>query len=306
MLKNGVGQSESNKRCLIADTLARLLNYLIISLVLFYFIGQTFPLTSRLFSNVEISWTQEIYELPSSPILLGVLVVTGLFPLIDEKKKRIIGNQKLFWGLLIGSALLPVFLLFKTSISVYGAIGFWVSTFLILAWISKGWVLIRTKRSSFYKIFMIGMILVHIGLGLTAIGILGSENLSNQHDITINPEEATEIDGLVFQEQKRDQVITESRTEIYTLEISLVDQDSEPVILKPDLEFYPKMNLLYAKPAIDTGLIRDVQVIISEWENPQGEGAALRVNIQPLISWIWIGGAVMILGGIVLLLTGRR
>jgi len=306
LLKNRVFRAENNKSGLIAEKLARLFNILIISLVIFYFIGQTFPLTSRLFSNVDIIWTQEIYELLSSPLLLGVLVITGLFPLIDEKKRRIIGNQILFWGLIFGSTLLPVYLLLNTSTSVYGAIGFLVSAFLILAWISKGWVLIRTKRSIVQKSIIIGMILVHIGVGFTAIGILGSENLFSQNEIIVNSEEQTEIDGLVFQEQKREQEISESRTEIYTLEISMVDQDSELIVLKPDLEYYPKMNLLYARPAIDTGLIRDVQVVISEWENPSGSGAVLRITEQPLISWIWIGGVVMILGGIILLFTGRK
>ena len=110
----------------------------------------------------------------------------------------------------------------------------------------------------------------------------------------------------VTRDTRRDIEITESRREIYTLKVSLTDRGSEPVILKPDLEYFPKMNLLYARPAIDASLIRDVQVIISEWERSTGEGAVLRINIQPLISWIWTGGAVMTLGGIILFFTGKK
>jgi cytochrome c biogenesis factor len=64
--------------------------------------------------------------------------------------------------------------------------------------------------------------------------------------------------------------------------------------------------MLYARPAIDSNLAGDVQLILSEWESMIGSGAGVRVNIQPLILWLWIGGITMSLGGTILLLTARR
>jgi cytochrome c-type biogenesis protein CcmF len=298
-----VESSDSNS---IADKLANLLNVSIILLVLIYFVGQTFPLTSLLFIGQKVSWTQEIYERLSSPVLLAVMGLTALFPLADEKSGKLIGNIRLAVVLLAGSAIFPIYLLFNTPINLYGAFGFWIVGFLILAWLVKLGSEMVKKKTLVLKVFSLGMVLVHLGLGLTAWGILGSENLSRQYDISIEVGEQKEIGGFSITGQSREMKITEMRTEIYMFNILMQEPGRGQKVLTPDLEYYPKLNTLYARPAIDSNLVGDVQLILSEWESTIGSGAGVRVNVQPLISWLWIGGLVMGLGGLVILFTAGK
>jgi cytochrome c-type biogenesis protein CcmF len=162
------------------------------------------------------------------------------------------------------------------------------------------------KQSLILKIFSLGMVLIHLGLGFTAWGILGSENLSRQYDISIEVGEHKEVGGLSLTGQSRDMKITEMRTEIYLFNILMQDEGGGQNKLTPDLEYYPKLQTLYARPAIDSNLAGDVQLILSEWESTIGSGAGLRVNVQPLIIWLWIGGIMISLGGTVLLFTARK
>ncbi|MBM3136941.1 MAG: hypothetical protein FJZ98_02010, partial [Chloroflexi bacterium] len=295
--------SEANS---IAEMLARLFNVSLIVLVLIYFVGQTFPLTSQLFSGQKINWTQDMYERLSSPVLLAVMGLTALFPLADEKKGKVIGNTRLTVLLLVASSFLPIYLLFNTPISLYGAFGFWVVNFLMIAWLVKLTGEIVKKKPIFLKAFSLGMVLIHLGLGFTAFGILGSENLSRQYDISIDVGEQKEVGGLSLTGQNREMKITEMRSEIYLFNILLQDEVGGKKILTPDLEYYPKLQILYARPAIDSNLAGDVQFILSEWESSIGSGAGVRVNVQPLIIWLWIGGIMMTLGGSVLLFTGKK
>lgn len=298
-----VESSDSNS---IAEKLANLFNVSIILLVLIYFVGQTFPLTSQLFTGQKVSWTQEIYERLSSPILLAVMGLTALFPLADEKSGKLIGNIRLAVVLLAGSAIFPIYLLFNTPINLYGAFGFWIVGFLLLAWLVKLGSDMVKKKSLVMKIFSLGMVLIHLGLGFTALGILGSENLSRQYDTTIEVGEQKEIGGFTLTGQSRDMKITEMRTEIYLFSILLQEHGRAQTVLTPDLEYYPKLNTLYARPAINSNLTGDVQLILSEWESTIGSGAGVRVNVQPLISWLWIGALVMGLGGLVILFTSKK
>jgi cytochrome c-type biogenesis protein CcmF len=298
-----VESSDSNS---IADKLANLLNVSIILLVLIYFVGQTFPLTSLLFIGQKVSWTQEIYERLSSPVLLAVMGITALFPLAEEKSGKLIGNIRLAVVLLAGSAIFPIYLLFNTPINLYGAFGFWTVGFLILAWLVKLGSEMVKKKTLVLKVFSLGMVLVHLGLGFTAWGILGSENLSRQYDISIEVGEQKEIGGLSITGQSRGMKITEMRTEIYMFNILMQEPGRGQKVLTPDLEYYPKLNTLYARPAIDSNLVGDVQLILSEGESTIGSGAGVRVNVQPLISWLWIGGLVMGLGGLVILFTAGK
>jgi len=299
-------QTESSESNPMAEMLARLFNFSLVLLVFIYFFGQTYPLTSQLITGQKLNWTQDIYERLSSPVLLAVLGLTALFPLVDEKRERLIGNLRLASLLLAGSTIFPIYLLFNTSISLYGASGFWLVGFLLFAWLVKFASEIVKKKSFVLKIFSLGMVLIHLGLGLTAWGILGSENLSRQYDISIEVGEQKEVGGISLMGQSRDMEITAMRTEIYKLNILMQDEGGRQKILTPDLEYYPKLQTLYARPAIDSNLAGDVQLILSEWESTIGNGAGVRVIVQPLIIWLWIGGITMSLGGLVLLFTARK
>mgnify|MGYP003378005385 FL=1 len=47
--------------------------------------------------------------------------------------------------------------------------------------------------------------------------------------------------------------------------------------------------------SIRMGLSEDLYVVLAGWEGT-GESASFKVYVNPLMSWMWIGGMVMILG----------
>jgi cytochrome c-type biogenesis protein CcmF len=49
----------------------------------------------------------------------------------------------------------------------------------------------------------------------------------------------------------------------------------------------------------------DLYVILSSFER-DGSSATIKVIINPMISWIWIGGVVILLGVLVAVLPERR
>jgi cytochrome c-type biogenesis protein CcmF len=73
--------------------------------------------------------------------------------------------------------------------------------------------------------------------------------------------------------------------------------------LKPEKRFYPVAQMPTTEAAIDYNLARDVYVVIGDQQ--QDGGWTVRTYIKPMTNWIWIGCALMALGG-VLSLTDRR
>jgi hypothetical protein len=53
--------------------------------------------------------------------------------------------------------------------------------------------------------------------------------------------------------------------------------------------------------AIDRGLGEDLFLILGETDE-EGEAAVIRAVVNPLVTWIWIGSALLVLGGVVALL----
>ena len=298
--------TEGSDSARLSEKLARLFNVFLIILVMIYFVGQTFPLTSQLFTDNTSKWTPKNYELISSPVLLAILFITAVFPLSDDKTGKPFSNLRFVIPLVIVSALVPVYLLLETPIGLYGAFGFWITGCLILAWLGKLGKELSACNPFALKINSFGMVLIHLGLGCAALGILGSENLSSQHNVLIEVGEQVEVDGLTLLSGSREFQTNEMGTDIYFFNITVKGTDRvKPIILTPQLEYFPKIKTMYARPAIYSNFTSDVQLILNEWGSVSGS-TSIRVNIQPLMLWLWIGGLVMSLGGVIILVTGKK
>jgi cytochrome c-type biogenesis protein CcmF len=75
--------------------------------------------------------------------------------------------------------------------------------------------------------------------------------------------------------------------------------------LTPGQRFYPNQQSPFASVDARYHLTEDLYVILSAFER-DGSAATIKVIINPMISWIWIGGVVILLGVLVAVLPERR
>ena len=77
----------------------------------------------------------------------------------------------------------------------------------------------------------------------------------------------------------------------------------EATVLSPQLRRYHKSAKPNSEVAIRSTFLRDVRLALLE--TPGGErGAAIHAIITPLVSWIWIGSALMCAGAMMCLTAG--
>jgi cytochrome c-type biogenesis protein CcmF len=75
--------------------------------------------------------------------------------------------------------------------------------------------------------------------------------------------------------------------------------------LTPGQRFYPNQQTPFASVDARYHWNEDLYVILSAFER-NGSSATIKVLINPMISWIWIGGVVILLGVLVAVLPERR
>ncbi len=76
--------------------------------------------------------------------------------------------------------------------------------------------------------------------------------------------------------------------------------------LRPGQRIYPTSQSPFASVDIRFGPTKDLYVILGGFDR-EGRWATLRAQIHPMIAGIWLGGAVVLLGGLVALWPqGRR
>jgi len=77
-------------------------------------------------------------------------------------------------------------------------------------------------------------------------------------------------------------------------------------VYEPALHQFPFASQAIGSPSVRVGVLDDIYLTLVA--APEGDGAAavVGVNIQPLVSWLWIGGGLMGFGTVLAAWPGRR
>jgi cytochrome c-type biogenesis protein CcmF len=76
-------------------------------------------------------------------------------------------------------------------------------------------------------------------------------------------------------------------------------------VYEPAISRYTQSGMLIGTPSVRTSFVEDIYLTLDEVAR-NGGPATIRVAIKPLIIWIWIGGAIVVLGTLLAIYPGQR
>ncbi len=147
-----------------------------------------------------------------------------------------------------------------------------------------------------------GMTLGHVGLAVTVIGIAFSQNYSVERDVRMKAGDHVEIHHyrFVFRE------VRDAQGPNWRGAVGIIDvlRDGRPeTTLRAEKRAYNSNGVVMTEAAIDGGLTRDLYAALGE---PLDDGSwAVRLYYKPFVRWIWYGGLLMALGGLLCMLDPR-
>ncbi|MCH6485474.1 heme lyase CcmF/NrfE family subunit [Pseudoxanthomonas sp. LH2527] len=167
------------------------------------------------------------------------------------------------------------------------------------AWVGLGtlrFVWQRLRANGRFTPEMLGMTLAHTGVAVFLVGALLVEALNVQRELAVKPGQTVEVGRWGFHFQGVDE--TQGPNYLSDRGHVQVLRDGKPVVLlHPEKRAYASGGQVMTEAGIKPGVLGDVYVAIGE---PLGNDAwALRVHIKPFVRWIWLGAALMALGGFV-------
>jgi cytochrome c-type biogenesis protein CcmF len=74
----------------------------------------------------------------------------------------------------------------------------------------------------------------------------------------------------------------------------------------PALTRFPNATQTIGTPSVAWGLREDVYLTLAVSPDHEGGAAVIGVIVEPLVSWLWIGGGVMALGTLLAVWPGQR
>lgn len=277
-------------------------NILLIAALVVVLVGTLLPLIHKQIGLGSVSIGAPFFNMLFAWLMVPFAFLLGIGPLIRWKRDNFSKLLKpmLICGLmaLILSAVMVYLLAERFSLMAF--IG-WVMAF----WIILLHVVELHQRATHRHSFMIGvtklqrshwaMMLGHVGLAVTVIGIAMVQNYSIERDVRLAPGESFEIQQYNFYfKGLRDKDGPNYDGYIADFEIT---QDGQYVnTLHAEKRFYRTAKSMMTEAAIDRGITRDLYIAMGE-RLEDGRSWAIRIYYKPFVRWIWAGALLMSLGG---------
>jgi cytochrome c-type biogenesis protein CcmF len=138
---------------------------------------------------------------------------------------------------------------------------------------------------------------VHLGVLVMAIGVAVSSGLATDRTVTLAPGESATVGAyqvthqrLVVEPLPDDARVIETRAEV-------TFDGPQSGSLGTALRDYPNSPSAIATPAVRTSLGEDLYVTLLA-ADPPTQAVTLHVFVNPLVVWIWIGGAIVGIGAV--------
>ncbi|HKB33824.1 MAG TPA: cytochrome c-type biogenesis CcmF C-terminal domain-containing protein [Candidatus Dormibacteraeota bacterium] len=277
-------------------------NLLLIGVVAVVLWGTILPLVSGMFGQQRVVGAS-YYERAAGPLLLVILALMAAGPLLPWRRAaRLPSLRALAWP--GATALIAVAVLLVAGVGSIPALlalplvaAVVATCFMQYARLSAGWKKLpsMTNASAWRMRWLVrrrrryGAYLAHLGLAVLVVGIGASHFWQQEKDVTLAPGQQVTVAGntLTYTGSEQRQLADHSE-----LVASMRFGDAT---LEPALATYAGLGgQALTHVAINTTPWADIYVVLAG-SNPDGS-AAFRVFVNPLVSWIWAGGAIIIFG----------
>jgi cytochrome c-type biogenesis protein CcmF len=280
------------------------------------FFGTIFPLLSEAARGVKVSVGAPFFNLVNIPLFLGLLFLMGVGPLIAWRRASTESLRRNFLkpvlagvaaaavlrALGIGNALVLLCIGLVVFVSGTMALDFWRAA-RARRRTGDGWaaatggLLVRQNRRY-------GGFVVHLGILVVALGVAGSQAWSLQTEATLARGETVELggyrvrfDGLAASEESNHFKVTGT--------FSVAHGTGSSDVLQPAKKFYPREQTPIAYVDYRLGLIEDVYLVLGDFAR-DGSQATIKVQVNRMVSWLWLGGVVLTLGAALAVLPDRQ
>jgi cytochrome c-type biogenesis protein CcmF len=148
----------------------------------------------------------------------------------------------------------------------------------------------------------VGMWVAHLGIAVFAFGVTGVKTHESARDVQLQVGQSAELGDYRFTLQALNEVQGPNYRALQA-ELSVLRRGEPLGMLHPQKRRYPMHDNLMTEAAIHSRPLRDVYVSMGE---PVADGSWIfRLQVKPLVGWIWGGCLLMALGGL-LAATDRR
>lgn len=294
------------------EALFLLNNLLFLGILVVCFWGVIFPLISEIVTGQKVTVGPPFYERATAPLFAGLLLLMGIAPLAAWRHSTVQTLGKAVWKPTVVSLLAPL-IAFISGVHNWAALlGFWLAAFVACVTLYEyGRAVIARSRSrseSLLRAFWnlagrnrrrYGGYIIHLGVVLMAIGIIGIELFQKETQGTLAQGGELSLGPYTMRFDSLAVFDTSDGRNVARAVVSVYKNGQYVGELYPRRDYYYESQQPMTIPGLRSTMEDDFYVLLVDWQPISSTGATFKVYQNPLVNWLWLGGLVFIIGTMV-------
>ncbi len=277
-------------------------NVLFLAAAFVVFLGTIFPILSEAITGDRVLVGPPYFNRLNVPIGLVLIALMGVGPLLPWRKAPSAVFLRAF-SVPIACALLTVAVLVAYGIREVSAVA--AFALCVFSSVSAFYEIYKGLRVSGIRRFLssgskrYGGYVVHIGVALIVAGITASSVFPEKSEASLVPGETFSVGGYKLKYESIERRVTPAK-EVVSARIAVSRDGETPRILLAEKNLYMYMGNREINRETEVGLLSswrdDLYVVLLE----AGEdgSAVMTAVLNPMVSWIWAGGFVVLFGAL--------
>jgi len=309
---NGLKSDTQMTSMFSREALFLLNNLLFLGILVICFWGVIFPLISELATGQKVTVGPPFYERATGPLFAGLLLLMGVAPLAAWRHSTAKTLGRAMWKPLAVSLGVLIAMVISGIRQPAALLGFWLSAFVAAVTLYEFWrgAMARRRRSgeslpiALWRLAgrnrrRYGGYVIHLGVVLMALGIIGIEVFQTETQGTIAQGERIELGDYAITYDSLATFDTPDGRNVARAVISVYKNDKYVGELHPRRDYYYESQQPMTIPGVRSTWEDDFYVLLVDWQPVSTLGATFKMYHNPLVNWLWLGGIIFILGTMV-------
>jgi cytochrome c-type biogenesis protein CcmF len=307
-------KSETHMNSMLSrEALFLLNNLLFLSILVVCFWGVIFPLISELATGQKVTVGPPFYERATAPLFAGLLLLMGVAPLAAWRHSTAKTLGRALWKPFIFSLVVGLGVpLLMGVLNWVALLGYWLCAFVASVTLYEFWrgALARRRRSgenlplALWRLAgrnrrRYGGYIIHLGVVLMGIGIIGIELFQTETQATIPQGGSITLGDYKVTYESLAIFDTQDGRNVARAVLNVEKNGKFVGQLYPRRDFFFESQQPMTIPGVRSTMEDDLYVLLVDWMPVSSQGASFKVYHNPLVNWLWLGGFVFILGTLV-------
>jgi len=271
-------------------------------------IGQLIPSLSHIFTGQKITVGPIYYERATGPLWASLLLLMGIAPLSAWRASTARTLGRAIWRPFLISLVVLGAMIVGGMTKLGALMALWLSAFVFFVTLYEFWRAARVRVAKGENIFLAlwrllgrnrrryGGYIIHLGVVLIAVGIIGIEFFQSENQGTLALGERMSLGNYSIEYESLSEFDTGDGRLVDRAVLNVFKDDNYLGQLFPRRDFYFESQQSMTIPGLFSTLEEDFYVLLVDWETVSAQSATFKIFINPLLNWLWIGAFIFILG----------